>query len=257
MGNRPEADFTCPEAQPFLLEGGEHGILLIHGFTGSAAHMPMVGDALHRQGFTVMGINLPGHAVSMEAMGKSDWKQWLHAAREAVLSLKARCKYVSCAGLSMGGLLTLIIAEQTDLTAIATISAPMAVKNKGLPFSRLAAPFMPTIMWRPNPERESILDRRYDHGYPGFPTKCGGDLWHLIKLARKNLHAVTCPLLVVQSHDDETIAPESADVMLAGVSSRKKGVLWLDGVPHVCTISPEAATIAAAIGQHLREAEQN
>lgn len=54
-----------------MLEGGEHGVLLLHGFTGSAAHMRPLGERLHSQGFTVMGINLPGHAQSMEAMGKT------------------------------------------------------------------------------------------------------------------------------------------------------------------------------------------
>ena len=257
MSQRPAVDFSVPEAQPFLLEGGDHGVVLIHGFTGSAAHMRPLGERLNQQGFTVMGINLPGHAETMEAMGRADWKQWLQAAKEAVCTLKARCRFVSCAGLSMGGVLTLLIAEQTELTAAAPISAPMGVKNKALPFAKFAAPFMPTVMWHGDPVRASILDSRYDLGYPGFPTKCGADLWRLIKLARKNLFAVTCPLLVVQSHADETISEDSADVIMAGASSQKKGVLWLDDVPHVCTISPELPAIAESLGKLFKEAEQN
>lgn len=257
MSGRPIADFSVPEAQPFYMKGGDHGVLLIHGFTGSAAHMRPVAERLHAQGFTVMGINLPGHATTMEDMGRTDWKQWLQAAKMACAKLKESCRYVSAMGLSMGGVLTLLLAEQMGLTAAIPVSAPMAVQNKGLPFTRFVAPFMPVIMWRGKPEREIMLDQRYDLGYPGFPTRKGSDLLHLIRIARRNLHAVTCPILVVQSHADETIAPDSADIILRGVSSDCKGVLWLDKVPHVCTITCETDNIAQAACEVLRKAEQN
>lgn len=255
MRTRPTVDFSVPEAQPFFLEGGDHGVLLIHGFTGSIAHMRPIGEKLHGQGFTVKGINLPGHATTMEDMGRADWQQWLQAAKEACAELKARCRYVSVMGLSMGGVLTLLLAEEMGLTSAVPVSAPMDVQNKGLPFARIAAPFMPMIMWRGDPERAGQLDPRYDLGYPGFPTKKGADLWKLIRMARKNLFAVTCPVLVVQSHADETISADSADVILNGVSSRRKGVLWLDDVPHVCTISREMENIAQAAAEHMRAAE--
>ncbi|MCH5286838.1 MAG: alpha/beta fold hydrolase [Christensenellaceae bacterium] len=256
MDKRPTKDFTAPECQPFLMEGGDHGVLLIHGFTGSAGHMRLIGEGLHAQGFTVRGINLPGHAESMEAMGKTDWQDWLGAARSAAAELKEKCGRVSVAGLSMGGVLTLLLAEEMELTACAPISAPMAVQNKLMPFAKLAAPFIPMTWWGGDPERPSMLDDRYDYGYPGFPTKCAASLAKLIKMARGNLHAITCPILAVQSHADETISADSADVIMAGVSSRVKGTLWLEKVPHVCTISPEHSRIAEAIGELLRRAEQ-
>ena len=71
MSKRPVVDFSSPVCQPFFLEGGSHAVLLIHGFTGSAGHMRPLGEALHAQGFTVQGINLPGHATSMEDMGRT------------------------------------------------------------------------------------------------------------------------------------------------------------------------------------------
>lgn len=254
MKQRPERDFTDAVCQPFLLEGGEHGVLLLHGFTGSAAHMRPLGERLHAQGFAVMGVNLPGHAVSMEAMGRTGWQDWLDAAKEAFCCLRERCTYVSVAGLSMGGCLTLLIAQQLQPTAIATISAPMAVKSRLLPFAGLAAPFLPQVMWGVRPD-DNQLDDRYDYGYPGFPTRCGMDLHRLITMARRDLHAVHCPVLIVQSHQDETISDNSAKVIADGVSSEKVGVLWLNDVPHVCTISRELPQIAAAVADLFRRAE--
>lgn len=39
MKTRPEADFSSPLCQPYEVRQGEHGVLLMHGFAGSAAHM--------------------------------------------------------------------------------------------------------------------------------------------------------------------------------------------------------------------------
>ncbi|MGN0778061.1 MAG: alpha/beta hydrolase [Aristaeellaceae bacterium] len=255
MGKRPDVDFSAPACQPFFLQGDGHAVLLMHGFTGSAGHMRPLGEALHAQGFTVQGINLPGHATTMEDMGRTTWQDWLQASKEACVALKDRYEHVSVAGLSMGGVLTLLLAEQMELTAAAPISAPMAVQNRFMPLARYAAPFMPMVWWRGSGERAAMVDSRYDFGYPGFPTRCAADLSTLIHMARRNLHAVTCPLLAVQSHADETISRDSADVIVSGVSSQTRGILWLEEVPHVCTLSRELPTIASALGETFRQAE--
>lgn len=253
--HRPERDFTQPVCQPFMMEGGDHGVLLLHGFTGSAAHMRPLGEKLHEMGFTVMGVNLPGHAVDMDAMARTGWQDWLDAAKEAFRTLSERCRLVSVAGLSMGGCLALLIAEQMHPASIATISAPMGVRNPLLPLARWVAPLMPRVMWRDRGSDQQVLDDRYDYGYPGFPTKCGGDLHRLITMARRDLHAVQCPVLIVQSHQDETISDDSSQIIRDGVGSGRVGQLWFTGVPHVCTISPALDRIASALGEHFRSAE--
>lgn len=260
MDKRPERDLSAAVCQPFLLEGQKrngktHGVLLLHGFTGTAAHMRLLGQTLHDRGFTVMGVNLPGHGTTMDDMAKCTWQDWLDAAREAFLSLKQRCDYVSVAGLSMGGCLSLILAETMQPTAIAPISAPMGTQLP-LWLATLIRPILPTIWWK-NRDGDLIpMVNEYDCGYQGFRSGCARHLDRLIKLARRDLHAVSCPVLVVQSHADETITPDSAEVILSGVSSERKGVLWLEDAPHVCTITREAGNIADAIADHFRRAEE-
>lgn len=255
MAQRAERSFSDTNAQPFLLEGGSHGILLLHGFTGSAGHMRLIGEELHQQGFTVLGIQLPGHGTSLEDMQNVHWQDWLQSAKEGRLTLAERCEKVSVAGLSMGGVLTLLMAQQTRINAAVVMSTPMALRNKLASLAPVASRFTPVTYWRGNEQREKMLDQRYDYGYPGFPTASIGDLLHLIRLARRNLFAVTCPTLVVQSRADETIAPNSADIILQGIRSEKKAVLWLEGVPHVVTISREYQRIAKAMGEFLQSAQ--
>ena len=259
MDKRAERNFSDAVCQPFYMQGHRadgktHGVLLIHGFTGTAAHMRLLGDKLHERGFTVMGINLPGHGTDMDDMARRTWEDWLNAAKEAFMQLKQGCDYVSVAGLSMGGCLSLMIGEQMQPAAVVPISAPMGTQLP-LWLAMLTRPIFPTIWWKTRDGSPVRVVNEYDYGYPGFRNRCARHLDKLIKIARRNLHAVTCPILVVQSHADETIIPESAGIILEGVSSEDKGVLWLDDVPHVCTITHEADRIAAAMENLFRSAE--
>lgn len=255
MEPTPKGYFEHDCCKPFLFEGGERGILLIHGFTGSVSHMRPLGDALRERGHTVMGINLPGHASTEADMAKSDWQQWLQASKQAVLDLRERAKCVTVCGLSMGGVLALLLAEQMKVDACVPISAPMAVQNKLMPFASLLAPFYPRTAWKPPTERHKQLDTAYDYGYTGFPTKRLSDLNHLIQLAKRNLFNISCPMLAVQSGADETIWAGSADFILQGVASEHKQKLWLQNVPHVCTISKELPAIVDAVDALMRSAE--
>lgn len=248
------SDFNRPEAQPFLLEGGDHGVLLIHGFTGSAAHMRPIGNGLHEAGFTVQGINLPGHAKDLEAMKKTGDADWLGAARDAILSLKRRCSTVTAMGLSMGGCLSLILGEEGLADSVIAVSAPMAAQNPLLPLAGVLWPLVPKISWGGPSPSDAMLDPQYNLGYGGFPTKCGASLHRLIKAAKEGLPRLTCPLMVVQSHGDETIAADSAETILSRAHSGRTAMLWLDEVPHVCTITKETPTIVREAAAFLRGA---
>ena len=242
-------------AQPFFFKGGSHGVLLIHGFTGSISHMRPVGEALRDAGFTVQGINLPGHATRYQDMADCTWQTWLNYVKEAVMKLKEQCEYVSVCGLSMGGILTLLAAEQMEITSAIPVSAPMGIQFRLINLSPYIWPFYPITPFGNSPDRHLTHDARYDYGYLAFPTKAATHLLKLMKMARKNLFSITCPLMVVQSSGDGLVAPDSGKIILDGISGQNKTALWLEEVPHVCTISKEKDHICQEIIKFLKEAE--
>lgn len=244
--------FDREVCKPFYHRGNDCGVLLVHGFTGSASHMRILAEGLAGRGYTVQTINLPGHATSESDMAKSDWQQWLQSVKKAALDLMNETSVTAVGGLSMGGVLSLLAAEQMKIDACIPISAPMATKNRLLPLSGIVAPLIPRISWSSSQERVKALDQAYDFGYNGFPTAKGADLYKLIRLARQNLFNINCPILCVQSDADETIWEGSADTILEGVSSEVRQKLWLKGVPHVCTISREAPAIIDAMDGLLK-----
>ena len=248
--------FDREVCRPYSYTGSKNGILLLHGFTGTAAHMRKLAEALAQRGHSVRTINLPGHATTEEDMAKATWQSWLYEVKQASMEMINEMDTFTICGLSMGGVLALLVAEQMKVDACVPISAPMAVKNRLLPLAGLFAPLMPRIAWGPPTERHAALDSAYDFGYTGFPTAKGADLNQLIKLARRNLYNITCPVLCVQSEADETIWEGSADTILDGISSGIRQKLWLKDVPHVCTISRELPAIADAIDKLMERVHQ-
>jgi len=244
--------FDRDVCRPFEHKGGPNGILLIHGFTGTAAHMRPIAEGLAARGHTVRTINLPGHATTEDDMAKATWQQWLQAAKEAAHEMMQELDAFTVCGLSMGGVLALLLAEQMKVDACVPISAPTAVQNRFLPLAGILHPLIPRIPWGPGTERHAKMDQKYDFGYSGFPTAKGADLQKLITMARKNLFNITCPILCVQSDADETIWQGSADCILEGVGSKIRQKLWLHDVPHVCTISREMPSIVDAIDKLMQ-----
>lgn len=248
-------DFSLPQAQPFRFPEGEHGVLLIHGFTGSPSHMRLLGEGLRDNGFAVRGILLPGHGENLEAMGKTFWQDWFRASREAAADMRGKYKYCTVAGLSMGGCLALMLAEQMEVDACVPIAAPMKTTARFRSLAPVAALAYPMVHKQADGSRDSLI-ADYDIGYDSYPMRSVHDLSVIMSRARKNLNLIHCPVLAIQSHGDKTVTPDSPDIILNGVSSEVKARLWLENAPHVCTISPEYPKIVDAMTKFLRKAEE-
>ncbi len=250
-----------PQAQPFLFEGGKHGVLLIHGFTATPALVRPLGEALRAASaaagdpLTIQGILLPGHGTCLEDMrSHGGHRPWLNAAREAFDALAQRCECVSVIGHSMGGVLALLLAQEKPVHAVVSIAAPIRLTERTsylAPLLGWAKPFIP----HKEKHRAPGYDEAYDISYAGMPVCRVGDLLRLMRKAERNLAQVRCPLLVIQSRDDETVRQASAEIIHQRAGSARKELLWLEHSGHVCTIGPERAQLFEACIAFLRGVE--
>jgi carboxylesterase len=216
--------------------------------------MRLIGEGLAERGFAVKGIRLPGHGTRPEDMKNVSWQDWLREARLAAREMQKKYRYFSVGGLSMGGLLSLILAQETDVTACVPIAAPIRIFN---PFRRLAlvmAPFIPELEW-PSKRNQVYDPDSYNIGYRRYPTRSAHDLSVLMDKAEKDLSLIHAPVLCVQSKGDKTVRPESPQMILEGISSEHKAMLWLETSPHVCTVYDEKDKIIEAMDVFLRKAE--
>ena len=250
-----DTNFSSPHAQPFDFPEGEHGILLIHGFTGTPSQMRLVGEGLHEKGFAVRGILLPGHGETPEALKSVTWKDWLMAAEQAAVEMRKRYASLTVAGLSMGGCLALMLAARLMADACVAISAPMKTVNPFRGLATLASPVMPMVNKRLDGPRNQLI-HEYDFGYNSFPTVSVRQLNHIMRMTKKELCFVRCPLLVIQSHGDQTVTADSPSIILNGAGSRVKAQLWLENAPHACTISDEYPKIVNGMAEFLKKWEK-
>ncbi|MGH2698070.1 MAG: alpha/beta hydrolase, partial [Actinomycetota bacterium] len=72
--------------------------------------------------------------------------------------------------------------------------------------------------------------------YERFPTSAGHQMLQFIKGARRSLPRVSCPLLVMHSHNDHTVHPDNALEIHDGVASSDKELIWVDDSYHVITL---------------------
>ena len=244
-------EIISPLAADFTLFNGTDAVLLIHGFTGSPAHMLPLGRALQEAGFTVRGIRLKGHGTSVADMRAASWRDWLSEAREAYDALANAFRTVSVAGLSMGGVLALILAEEKNPACCVTLSAPMRIKN---PLS-FAAPVLGKIVPAVKKTKKTLsgLDTDYAVGYREIPTARIEDLNLLIHMAKQGLASVRCPLLCAQSVRDPSIAAGSADTILKGISSTVREKLTLHQPQHLITIGLETDALFSAVCQFIND----
>jgi len=242
-----------PLAASFRLEGGSDGVLLLHGWTGSPAQMRLLGDVLHGAGFAVICPRLAGHGTQVTELVGVGWRDWLRDAATAAQVLQDEGKRVHLVGFSMGGVLALLLAPVFGAASLATISAPMAVWDRR---AHLAWVSRHSSRVRPGDSPASLPDEvaEYRQEYRDIPESSVSELMDLIRAARRTLRRVTCPALIVQSRIDETVRPESGEILRDGIGSAHKHVLWLDHSAHAALLDRERDDVTGEIVRHLRRA---
>lgn len=86
--------FSGPEHAAFRLErnpgvnNGAPAALLVHGFGGTPAEMRGLAEALHREGWTVEALLLPGFGAEIAALTTRQYTEWLDAVAAAAQRLR-------------------------------------------------------------------------------------------------------------------------------------------------------------------------
>lgn len=240
---------------PYYHKGNNgHGVLFIHGFTGSPANLLPLAKKAGDAGFTVQSIRLAGHGATMEELKKARWQDWLLDAFQGFDELSQECGKVSVAGLSMGGALALLLAEHRPVFKAITLAAALKTRNRLAPAAGLFRflPVNPYCRWRGDLQPQNDL-APFHSGYEGAYAKNVASLNTVMRMARQGLEKITCPLLVVRAGKDRTVRKESADMILARASSAEKKLLELPESPHVCVLGPEADLLSKEILLFLQD----
>ena len=241
------AELMDPLAAAFRHDGtnGE-AVILIHGFTGAPSHFLLMADELHAEGYTVNVPRLAGHGTSMEDMATTGASDWIESARRAIADVSDHDR-IHLAGLSMGGLLSVLLANESEAASVTTINSPVVVRDKTLYAAPVARFVKKKVLW-PDTGEAGIAPElvKYWLPYPGFYTKNAVDLLAIGRRAVVAARQVNVPSLVIQSKTDESVSPRSAEILcrLLGDNCRLK---WLVNSMHLALLDDERDRITAAL----------
>jgi len=242
----PHDTTISPLARPQFLEGGDEAVLLIHGFTGITEEFTYMMNRIHEAGYTVSLPRLPGHGTNRFDFHESDWRDWLRKVTDEYLHLKTLYSKVYIAGLSMGGVLTLLLAEKFDPEKIALLAPAMSIRNRKFYWTRFLKYFIRYNpgSWKPSDEEsEERIAIGKEYWQQNNLAKVS-DLLTLQNMARKNLAHVSSPALTIVSLGDKTVPPEAADIIENGISSPQKKRIILENSPHVLINGCDKETVA-------------
>jgi carboxylesterase len=249
----PILDLFHPLAAPFHYPGtnGE-AVVAIHGFTGIPGHWRLTADSLNRAGFTVVAPLLPGHGTTPADLEQHGAPDWLRAVVDAALSVSDH-RRVHLAGLSLGGLLALLAAGQTNAASVSVISAPIRFRNRSIYLAPLLAWARPFTPWPPAPPLEDGETAELFMGYPGFPTHRAADLLVAARHARRMARRLRRPALVVQSRADQMAHPQGG-ARLARLLGPDTQTLWLERSRHNALLDRERGLVDEALLRRLTTA---
>ena len=237
-----------PGAEPFFLQRGPIGALLIHGFTGAPKEMRPLGDALAAEGLTVLGVRLPQHGTAAADMAHSHWRDWYAAALDGYHLLHPQCQSVFVMGLSMGGAIAIKLSAEHPVAGLVTMSTPsMPFHNKmnGLVhLAGLLSYFKPYFRKGPSHTTDPVMRAARVH-YAVFPMRGLPHFRAITCEADAALPCVTAPALLIHSRGDYFIPAENMPYMFARLGSADKEMFWLEKSDHIITEEAEREELFA------------
>ena len=243
-----------PTAEPFFFPGwrenGRVGCLITHGFTGTPKEMRWLGEYLNRQGYTVCGIRLAGHATRPEDMVRARWQDWLLSVEDGINLLRSCTDHVCLLGLSMGGVLSLTAAARFPVDGVVAMSTPYDLPSLSFPLwaARLLSRFKPYISKGKVPGSGWFDPDAYAQhvAYPMNPVRSAVELKLLLKEMRAALPKITMPVLLIHSRDDDYVVNDSMEQIFNRLGSSNKQMLWVEGGGHVITEEPTRQAVFKA-----------
>jgi carboxylesterase len=233
-----------PGAEPLAMAGGPIGALVLHGLTGSPQGVRDWGRALAESGLTVTVPRLPGHGTRWQDLARTRWTDWYTEAERAFDELRRCCAEVFVCGLSMGGTLTLRLAEQrpSEVAGAIVVNASLATERKDaklLPLLRHIVPALPGVA--DDIAKPGVTELAYSK----LPLQAAYSLSRLWALTRADLNAITCPVLAFRSAVDHVVEPLSGMLLREGATATTVTERLLTDSFHVATLDHDAPAIFA------------
>lgn len=241
-----------PGAEPFLFQRGRTGCLLLHGFTAAPHEMVRLGAHLANRGYTALGVRLAGHGTSPQDLARTRWPDWLASAEDGLHLLRGLCDRIVVMGMSMGGLLSILLSVDQPPAGLVLMSTPITLLRSPLrrwlkPLSLIlpSVPKGPPDWFDPSVNAERVA-------YSVYPTRAAAEVQELTVQARAALPRITIPTMVLHSRSDTFVVPKNAELLLAEIGAQDKRLVMVEGSNHLITLDAARRQVFEAAHAFVR-----
>ena len=235
-----DAEVRYDSLKRIHIRGNETCLMLIHGYTGSPHDMGMMVKELHeRTGYTIVVPRLPGHGTNGMDFLSSTYRDWLRKVIDEYIDLSSEYSKVYVGGLSMGGVLTLILASIFNIPRIVLYAPAVWVKmQRKLPLTGLISIFVKRRFKKDYKSGEfedpgmKYLSEEY-WKYDWF--KQAHEFYKLQKLCWKRLEHVESSTLIIMSKGDDVVPISAGEMIIERIPAAEKKLVILERSGHVVT----------------------
>jgi carboxylesterase len=256
-------DAETPDRSLFI-PGSRVGILLVHGLGGTPVELRFIAQNLARAGHTVYCCQLAGHCGTPEELRRSTWREWYASVEAAHDRLAQSCDVILAGGLSMGGILSLRLAQRRPqgVHGLLLFAPTLKLDGWSMPWhSKLLQYVRPTPIRLEIdlPEREpyGLKDERVrrlvvssmlsgDAGAAGAfstPVRSFANFNALVAEVKPDLRKVCQPALIVHPRDDDIASLRNAQYLQANLGGLVD-TLVLDNSYHMVTLDQQRHIVA-------------
>lgn len=230
------------QAEGFFYKGTDVGVLVIHGFTGSTQSMRYLGERIAEGGYTVYGPRLTGHGTHQEDMEKASYNDWIRDVESGLEKLEKSCSTIFVTGLSMGGTLTLYLAERhPEIAGIMPINAAIDLPGMRDYYEEIFDGSERFVAGIGSDIKKSGVE---ELAYSLTPVKSMKELLVLTEEVKTNLQEITVPTLIFSSVVDHVVPPENSKEIYNMISSKDNKTVYLENSYHVATLDNDKELIA-------------
>lgn len=253
MVARSMVAFDPERIAPWEGGSGQHGILMLHGFTSTPTEMKGLARALAASGFRCSVPMLPGHGTVPEDLARVPWTAWYDAAHQAFGRLQDQCETVSVVGQSMGGSLGLLLAaREPRVASVGALAAPLRIGN---PLSALLGVVKHVVRWYRPSSSVDLFDQKAVEdldSYGRWPTAAIHELARLLAALRLEIPSIRQPVFLAHGGRDRMVTPHAVEVLSRRLlNSRSVAVKVYQRCGHALTVDIDHDILASDLASWL------
>ena len=232
-----ESKCFSPECRSITYDRGrKRCVLMIHGYPTAPNMYAYTAKRLDEAGFDVFIPLIPTFGADPEEFKKTEFSQWYNYIDKYYMALRKRYAEIHVGGVSMGGAMTLRLAEEHSSTPLAmdsifVISAPVAYNCLHLGIVTSWAGYLArTLGLFVKTFGLGIVDGRPDgddgneewRGYKGVVIRHGLSLQTAFNRIRRDLGRISVPMFIMHDKNDRTVPYKNLDLIARGCGGNVK-----------------------------------